>query len=147
MVKILCGIDGSKHSMKAARFAKWVAERFAAQVTLIFVGQIPVMNLLTYYPSMISPEILPDQVEARIEEHGGKALDEAAEVFAGTEIKVEKIVRFGHPAATICDEARDGKYDLVMVGHRGLSGLEEMVLGSVSDRVVHGAPCPVLVVK
>jgi len=62
-------------------------------------------------------------------------------------IAVEKIVREGYPAAVIVDEAASQNADLIVIGTHGLSGLKHMLLGSIAERVVQKAPCPVLTVK
>jgi nucleotide-binding universal stress UspA family protein len=60
---------------------------------------------------------------------------------------VERSVVLGQPATEILTAAEEPGVDLVVLGARGLGLLGRLVLGSVSDRVVHHAPCPVLVVK
>jgi nucleotide-binding universal stress UspA family protein len=53
----------------------------------------------------------------------------------------------GNPAAVICKAAHDWDADVIVMGNRGRSGLSELVLGSVSNEVMHRAPCSVLVIK
>jgi nucleotide-binding universal stress UspA family protein len=53
----------------------------------------------------------------------------------------------GRPADKIVETAKNGNFDLVVVGSRGLGGIKEFFLGSVSDRVADEAPCPVLIIK
>jgi nucleotide-binding universal stress UspA family protein len=53
----------------------------------------------------------------------------------------------GRPAYRIVEEANDGHFDLIVIGNRGLGGITGFLLGSVSDRVVDNAKCPVLIVK
>ena len=61
--------------------------------------------------------------------------------------RVERSIVLGQPAAAIVETAEERGTDLVVVGARGLGLLGRLFLGSVSDRVAHQAPCPVLVVK
>jgi nucleotide-binding universal stress UspA family protein len=60
---------------------------------------------------------------------------------------VETVVREGYPATVIQEEAEEQRADLIVIGTRGLSGLKHLLLGSVAERVVQKAPCPVLTVK
>jgi nucleotide-binding universal stress UspA family protein len=53
----------------------------------------------------------------------------------------------GRPGHVICDTAKTWKADLIIIGRRGLSGLSELILGSVSNYVAHYAPCSVLIVQ
>jgi len=57
------------------------------------------------------------------------------------------IVREGYPATVIEEEAIDQRADLIVIGTRGLSGLKHLLLGSIAERVVQKARCPVLTVK
>jgi len=60
---------------------------------------------------------------------------------------VESVVREGYAATAIIDEATERGADLIVIGTHGLSGLKHMLLGSIAERVVQKAPCPVLTVK
>jgi len=53
----------------------------------------------------------------------------------------------GRPADKIIETATKGKYDIIVIGSRGLGGIKQLLLGSVSDRFSDKAPCPVLIVK
>ena len=58
-----------------------------------------------------------------------------------------KLVRWVHPVEAICKEVMDGKYDLIVLGRRGLAESKRGLLGSVSEGVLRSAPCAVLMVK
>ena len=60
---------------------------------------------------------------------------------------MEALVREGYPATVIVDEAKSLPADLIVIGTHGLTGLKHMLLGSIAERVVQKAPCPVLTVK
>jgi len=60
---------------------------------------------------------------------------------------VESVVREGYAATAIVDEATERAADLIVIGTHGLSGLKHLLLGSIAERVVQKAPCPVLTVK
>lgn len=60
---------------------------------------------------------------------------------------MEKDLREGDAVKEIVTAAEEGKFDIIVVGHRGLSKLKEFLLGSVSEGLSHKASCPVLIVK
>ena len=62
-------------------------------------------------------------------------------------IPVEVLAREGYPATVIEDEAAAQKADMIVIGTRGRSGLKHLLLGSIAERVVQKAPCPVLTVR
>ena len=84
-------------------------------------------------------------ISGDVEEHG-RELDEALAKLKEAGVEAAKIEAVGHPAESIVDEAERGKFDLVIVGHRGHHGLERFV-GSTATRVVSHSHCDVLVVR
>ena len=75
------------------------------------------------------------------------ALSGYGDRLRGLGIEVTEAVREGYPASVIEEEACRQKADLIVIGCRGLSGLKHLLLGSIAERVVQRAPCPVLTVK
>jgi nucleotide-binding universal stress UspA family protein len=82
-------------------------------------------------------------VKAEAQQNLGRVRDE----LAARGIEVETVVREGYPATVIEEEAARLGADLIVIGTRGLSGLKHLLLGSIAERVVQKAPCPVLTVK
>ena len=64
-----------------------------------------------------------------------------------SQIKLSKSLKEGRPADIIVQTAIDAQVDLIVMGSRGLGGVTQLFLGSVSDRVADEAPCPVLIVN
>jgi nucleotide-binding universal stress UspA family protein len=137
MKRMLIGVDGSKYSLDAVKAAaRLAAERGIKVVTLINV--IPVA-ISTMGPSPVAAP--PEDIEAwEIFERPKAILKEA-----GVEAKL--LLREGDPAYEIIQAAKIEEYDLIVIGHRGLSPVQAFLLGSVSNRVVAHAPCSVLVVR
>jgi len=137
MKRMLVGVDGSEYSLAAAQAAaKLAVERGIKSVTLINVIPVAVSTLgvtVTAAP--------PEDIQAWETFDKPKALLKAA----GVEAKL--LLREGDPANEIVNVAKEGGYDLIVVGHRGLSPVKAFLLGSVSDRIVSHAPCSVLVVR
>jgi nucleotide-binding universal stress UspA family protein len=149
---ILLASDGSDHALQAARVAAEIAHRFDSRITLLSVFSPPVIAT----PMAGSPEMLmstetltqetevlaryAEEVQDAVERRTGQVLDEAGARYMSRR-------ETGHPVDMIVNVAAREKVDLIVMGSRGLGGLESFLLGSVSDRVLHHAHCPVLIVK
>ena len=143
--RVLVGYDGSPHGLEAVRFCARLPLGPEARVRLLGVVTLPVVPA---GPDMMAVP-WPPTIDAFIDEqraHFDGALRQAAAEFGGDAAGVERSVVMGQPATEIVDAAEKDA-DLVIVGARGLGAVGRLVLGSVSDRVVHHAPCPVIVVK
>jgi len=77
----------------------------------------------------------------------GKLLNAARAKAQEAGLELKTILRPGHPAQTIVEVAREGKFDLVLVGHSGLSGVWAAFLGTTAEKVSRHAPCSVLIVR
>jgi nucleotide-binding universal stress UspA family protein len=82
-----------------------------------------------------------------MQEEGEKRLSIFGDRAAAAKISAETMQSVGDPGRTICEVARQWEADLIIVGRRGRSGLTEIVLGSVSNYVLHHAPCSVLTIQ
>jgi nucleotide-binding universal stress UspA family protein len=81
------------------------------------------------------------------EQQGIDTLDKRCKKGQQAGLKVSYQQVLGSPAKTICQIAEKEQIDLIIIGHRGLSGIGELLLGSVSNYVFHHAPCSVLIVN
>jgi len=151
---ILVAVDGSEHSKKALNYALELAEKFDAKITLIHVYSSVVPPLMPSVDTLSAPTLTPPAstaIAAKITEaakqKGGQILDEAERVVKERGISVERVLRDGDAVREVVAVAQEGKFDLVVVGHRGLGRLRELFLGAVSEGVSHKASCPVLIVK
>lgn len=137
--KILVPVDGSPSSRKAIDMALALASKSGAKVTILEVveefGPLP-----GYY------EAAPVGVN-RVKWIEEQRFEKVHELLDQTSVAWDRKVLEGYPAEQICDTAGKENYDLIVIGSRGLSILGRFLIGSVSDRVVHHAPCSVLVVK
>lgn len=134
--RILVAIDGSNYAVRAAEHAIELAKRFQAEVDLI--------NVVDFEETRA--EIMQERRED-VEETRRATYQPVVDMLTEENIQHEVFVFYGNPANTIIDHANDQKYDLLLIGSRGLNMLQEMVLGSVSHKVVKRAECPVLLVK
>lgn len=137
--KVLVPVDGSDSSKRALEMAIAIAEAAHATMTVLEVieefGPLP-----GYYEAAPADQDRVRWVSEQRFEKIHPTLDE-------TNIKWDRRVVEGYAADQICDIAAEGKYDMIVIGSRGMSPLGRFLIGSVSDRVVHHAPCTVTVVR
>ena len=139
--KILVPLDGSEHSMHALEKAVQIAKKFDGKITLIHVYPIAwpigMPGIATILPKLIK--------ESR--EAGNGILADGEKKVKAEGVQVETLLREGHTVEEIIKTCRESKFDLIVIGARGLSTIKEIILGSVSHGVTTHARCPVLVVK
>ena len=142
---LLVPVDFSESSKAAVRHAVQLAFLLGARLDLLHVGEtVPVPAF--YDTGFIVYEYGPKFAEHALEQLHALAADLAGEEGAdGLEIRVH--VGIGQSPNVIVSEAERLGSDLIVMGTRGLSGLKHLMLGSVAERVVRLAPCPVLVTK
>jgi len=137
--RILVPVDFSGCSKKALQYAVPFAKQFEASLVLLYVVQpyIPVPEMTTVDTSM---------VEAGMRESGTKALARLKKSI-GTEVPVETVLRVGTPHLEISKAVPELGIDIIILSTHGRTGLAHVFMGSVAERVVRHAPCPVLVVR
>jgi universal stress protein A len=139
--KILCPVDYSNCSMSALTYATELALKDSARLYLLYVK------------------------DERVSDYGGLKFDaefnHTAETVTGMEqylrssipeeircsINVEILIREGVPFEEILKVARDNVTDLIVMGTHGRTGITHMVIGSVAEKVLRHAPCPVLCIR
>jgi nucleotide-binding universal stress UspA family protein len=142
--KILVATDGSEHSDKTIREAIKVAGSLETEVTVVNVLEEPPSMPYTY---ALTPSDLVKKIIESHNESSKQILAQAEKSFKENGIIVKTVSAKGHPAEEICKLAEKGKYDLVIIGSRGLGRLQEMFLGSVSNKVAHCVKSHVMVIK
>jgi nucleotide-binding universal stress UspA family protein len=136
--KILCANDGSERAFGALALAITLASEHGCELHMVSVAEI---------------DYLPEFVEEIREEVGAAdrrfhaVLQRARKAAEEHHVKLRTHVLVGHPVRDIVRLASELKADLLVVGSAGHSQLYERMLGSRADRLVHLAPCPVLVVR
>lgn len=139
-MKILIPVDGSAHARLAVKRGGEIAKQFGAEVTIINVVALEFYQKYKVMNGAKRPidEFVGDaRVLAREE---GKELEKL-------KIKPEIHGAVGDPAEEIVKLAEEGKFDLIVMGFRGLTGIKRYLLGSVSRKVVDHASCSVMIVK
>lgn len=137
---ILVAYDGSELSQRALAKAKELAGESNAKLEVVHVLHHPVVVI---GEAVVSP---PRSYEAEYIQHAQSLIDQANREIAGLPNAKASLLQ-GQPADAVLDYAGQMGADLIVIGSRGLSGLNEWVLGSVSHHVVQHARIPVLVIK
>ena len=141
---ILVPVDFSPHADRAVGYATRLAGQTGASIELLHVVEDP------YLASVWSPDLyLPDPVELCAELAAG-AHDRLAIIAAAVRaqgVTARASVRQGIAALTIAERAAAGRFDLIVMGTHGRTGLPHILLGSVAEHLLRHAPCPVLTVK
>jgi len=137
---ILVPVDFSTPSRAGVDLALELAKRFDAKVTLLHVWGLPVYA----FPegAFFGPEVL-----SRLTSAAQDAVDKLVAEVSGKGIGVSGVSVIGTPAEEIVERAKTGGFDLVVMGTHGRTGLPHVLLGSVAERVVRLATCPVLTVR
>jgi len=135
---ILLPVDGSQFMERNISYACDVAKSMQAKLTLIHAVTLP---------TIAEPGVPIDPKP--FEQNGLKTLEKAKKIAEAKGIDPETKLgkTFGNPAQEILRAAKEGEFELIIIGAKGHSLLRNLMIGSVCDTVVHNAPCPVLVVR
>jgi len=142
--RVILGVDGSEHATQATRLLTrfpWPAD-----------AQITVCHVTRPYVPLMGPEYTPSMWEIMADVRSQQVRD--AEQFAGAAaaelrhagLQAETVVREGDPAAELAQLAEEQGAGLIVVGARGISAIQALLVGSVADRVLRQAACSVLIV-
>ena len=136
--KILVPTDGSDFAKKAQTHALFLAKVNGAEIIALSVSENHFINGIK-----INEEV--EQLNQLLTDCCKKDLEEFEDMNEDG-IKISPVIKEGSPAKAILDVASEEDVDLIVIGSSGKSGFDRFILGSVSDKVVNAAKCPVLVV-
>jgi nucleotide-binding universal stress UspA family protein len=147
MPKALIATDGSEFALAAAQRAKEILDA-NLEFTLLTVVPPPVMPVGAPVTGIeaapiATPETTEEITEAYREE-ADENLERTARALGGD---VQRRTEFGDAATEICRVAEDDRFDVIVVGSHGSGFVKRVLMGSVSQHLLHHAPCPVLVVR
>jgi|SoiMetStandDraft_5_1073268.scaffolds.fasta_scaffold09377_3 nucleotide-binding universal stress UspA family protein len=142
--RILVPVDFSAHSNRAVRYATTLANKFGARVSLLHVVEDPFVTGAWQADAFAAniPELLNELTKAAQAQLHELKKDLAAHGFVATTEVVH-----GSPVPTIIEHAATGHFDLIVMGTHGRTGVAHALMGSVAERVVQKALCPVLTVR
>jgi len=137
-MKVLVATDGSEQATKAVKRALELAEKEGAKVTLISVA----------YYSMDGFDDMPLKIQEKLQAEANEALAKGKSLFDKKGIDVETEMQAGLvPANNIIRKAKEGKFDLILIGSTGLSGLQRIMMGSTAVKIAMYAPCSVSIIR
>jgi nucleotide-binding universal stress UspA family protein len=153
---ILVALDLSELGRRVMQQALALAQATNAKLTLLHVlsaeetmsPAMPLIPVPDYYPTLSATTLELYQEEWKAFEHRGHQVLEGYRMdAAAADVTVEVVQQSGSPGRVICRVAQELGTDAIVVGRRGYSGLSELLLGSVSNYVVHHAKCSVMVIN
>uniref|UniRef100_B8HST5 UspA domain protein n=1 Tax=Cyanothece sp. (strain PCC 7425 / ATCC 29141) TaxID=395961 RepID=B8HST5_CYAP4 len=156
--KILVAIDRSELGPTVFARAMELAQAFQAKLYLLHCLIVDTslepalpplssgMSDLGIYPHLVDQLTWDEQVQTQ-QQQAIALLQTYNETAWGLGLSTEFAFKVGEPGHAICETARDWSADLILMGRRGRRGLAEALLGSISNYVIHHAPCSVLVIQ
>jgi nucleotide-binding universal stress UspA family protein len=141
ITRILVPVDFGALSARALEYARELAVKFDASLDLLHVVPNPYLEPVSMY-SPLPPQFLDDLVS-----EATKLLDEALPPAERSRFKASCVVKVGDPRNEVIAYAHAAHIDLIVMGTHGRTGMAHLFLGSVAERVVQTAPCPVLTVR
>lgn len=146
MKKILVPVDGSDVSKLAAEKAVETANLYKGK--LIFIYVVDTRGIYTYdIGGIVSIPFNYPKITDQLMDVRTKFLDDFVSQIGIKDIDVERVVLHGEPSDKILEYAKNEKCDMIIMGRRGLSKARRFFVGSVTQRVIADAPCPVLIVN
>jgi len=136
--RILVAVDGSESAKKAFEKSIYLAQKCNSKLDVIHV----VLDSTYGGDSATTFELIDE-----LKEKGMKLLEQCKSQAIKNNVLVETLLELGDHAQVIIDIANKNNYDLIIMGSRGMSAFKELLLGSVSFKVMHHARCPVMVVR
>jgi nucleotide-binding universal stress UspA family protein len=144
----LVAVDGSENSDRALDFGLDLAEKFGAAVRVLNVSESPAIGAVPLEPTSVSGDsmvIFANDLRKIHEEILNKAVAHAKTVKP--DVTISWKLREGDPSMEIIAEAKEERFDVVVIGHRGQGRVKEIFLGNISEKVAHLASCPVVIVR
>lgn len=141
MKNILCPVDYSVYSEMALKYAIEFAEKYQAKLYLMHVLDIRVYDITD--PDLYDVNIVDEETLVKLRERLLRCVKEDTR----GKIAVEALIIQGVPFAEIIKTSKEYKIDLIVIGTHGRTGISHAIMGSVAEKVVRKAPCPVLTIR
>lgn len=137
---ILVPVDGSDNSYRALDAALLLSEKLGSNITVIHVmEQVPITH--------IGSEKLLNEFLESYKKENQEILSKCSEIATQTGLTINTFLLEGNPASEILNFSKNEKFDLLIMGRRGLGKFKELILGSISSKIVHHSPSAVLLIR
>lgn len=137
--RILVPVDFSACAQTAVRYALGLGSQFDAEVTLIHVVEQIIYPGDWMYPPLAMSDFAAEKRDV--------VLQKMEALVKNPSVSVKHVVRVGRPWQEVTDLAKETKTDLIILATHGYTGIKHALLGSVAEKIVRHAPCPVLTVR
>ncbi len=145
IARILVPTDFSENARAAIEPARMLAERFGAHVDLLHVWESLPLGVPEW--NVLGPNGKPTAARVVLRQLATQQLEKLVSELRGEGMTVHGRLEEGSTWRAITRVAKEDRYDLIVVSTHGRAGLDRLVMGSVAEKVVRHAPCPVLVVR
>jgi nucleotide-binding universal stress UspA family protein len=139
---ILAPTDFSEYSTQAVASALEWAQKFGAKLTMLHVIELPPYPVEGYVPPSLSATFMDD-----LERQATTDLAQLVPEAESAGVEVARVVAVGSPYRKIIDMAEAEQVDLIVMATAGRTGFSRLVMGSIAERVVRSASCPVLTIR
>jgi nucleotide-binding universal stress UspA family protein len=139
---ILAPTDFSEYSKKAVASALELAKKFGAKLTILHVIELPPYPVEGYVPPSLSQTFMDD-----LERQASTDLAQLIPEAEAAGVQVARLVAVGTPYRKIIDMAEAEHIDLIVMATAGRTGFSHLIMGSIAERVVRTASCPVLTIR
>lgn len=140
--KILVPTDFSQNSLRALDYAVGLAERYAAEIVVVHVLELPIYPAMSFGSGSISLPALQEEMREAVNAQLARVMEEHL-----ADTRATSILREGTAFVEIIEAAREQNADMIVLGTQGNSAFKQLLLGSTAERVVRKAPCPVLTIR
>jgi nucleotide-binding universal stress UspA family protein len=137
---VLVPVDGSDNSYRALDAALLLSEKLGSKITVVNVmEQVPITH--------IESEKLLSQLLQAYKKENQEILSKCSKIATEKGLSIKTLLLQGNPASVILDYSKKEKFDLVIMGSRGMGKFKRLILGSVSSKIVHHSPCAILLIR
>jgi nucleotide-binding universal stress UspA family protein len=139
---ILAPTDFSEYSKQAVACALELAIKFSAKLSILHVVELPPYPVEGYVPPSLTATFMED-----LERESSRQLAQMVPEAESAGVDVVRLVAVGSPYRKIIDTAEAEQVDLIVMATAGRTGFSHLIMGSIAERVVRTAACPVLTIR
>jgi len=138
--KIPVPVDGSDNSYRALEAALVLSEKLGSNISVVnVIEQVSITHIE-------SEKLLNELLEAYKKENQ-EILSKCSDIARQKGIDIKTVLLQGNPAPVILDYSKKENFDLVIMGSRGMGKFKELIIGSVSSKIVHHSPCAIMIIR